>query len=168
MSRFTSALKKPIVWIYLSVAYIWLLSISVLVATLGPPYLLALMVRRKNSSLFSAFIDSFHLYVNETAGALHVTNDFVWYLFILNIVKFPLAILLGFFVVKKKMWARNFMIFLLLFLILEPLILWIAVSGSALHFSLGATIEPTILLLIIFVLTRKSTADVFSKRMTIQ
>ena len=75
-----------------------------------------------------------------------------------------MAILIGFFVVKKKMWARNFMIVLLLILILEPLILQIMATGSILSLQSDMIIESTILLVIIFVLTRRSTVAVFSKR----
>ena len=164
MVRFIDVLKKPILWIYFSVIYIWLLSISVIFATLGPPYVLARLVRPKNSSLFTAFIESFHLYVREAARMLNVSDNIVWYSFFSNIVIFTVAIFIGFFIIKKKMWARNFMIVLLLILILQPLILQIIAKGSILNLQSDVIIESTIFLVIIFVLTRKSAVAVFSKR----
>ena len=162
MAHFINTLKKPIVWIYFSVIYIWLLSLSVLVATLGPPYVLVRIARPKNTSLITDFIESFHSYVKETARTLNVSDNIVWYSFFSNIVIFPLAILTGFFVVKKKMWARNFMIVLLLILILRPLILQIVASGAVLM-QADTIIESIIFLMIIFFLTRKSATAYFQR-----
>jgi hypothetical protein len=77
-----------------------------------------------------------------------------------------MAILIGFFVAKKKIWARNFMIVLLIILILERLVLHMVATGSILHLQSDMIIESIILLAIIFILTRKSTVAVFSKRIT--
>ncbi len=97
-----SILKRPIVWVYLSVIYIWVIAISVLIATLGPPYVLSLVVHPKNLSSFSYFIESFPLYVQEATKELNISANIFMYSFFSNIIVFPIAISIGFFVLKTK------------------------------------------------------------------
>ena len=168
MSRFIDKLKKPIVWLYFSVIYIWLLSISVLVATLGPPFVLSLIAHPKNSSSFSYFIESFSLYVQEVTKELNVSADVFMYSFFSNIIVFPIALVVGFFVLKKKLWARNIMIFLVLLLILQPIILGVIARGSFSDFLDFETItEPVFFFIIIYVLTRKSVKEIFMRKANI-
>jgi len=165
MAYFIDNLKKPIAWIYFSVIYIWLLSISVLVATLGPPYVLSLLVHPKNSSSFSYFIESFPLYVQEATKELNISVNIFMYSFFSNIIVFPIAILVGIFVLKKKLWARNSMIFIILLLILQPIIVGVIAGDSPIDFlDLGTIIEPIFFLVIIYILTRKSVKEIFIRK----
>jgi len=168
MARFIDKLKKPIVWIYFSVIYIWLLSISVLVATLVPPFVLSLIAHPKNSSPFSYFIESFPLYIQTATKELNVSADVFMYSFFSNIILFPIALVVGFFVLKKKLWTRNIMIFLILLLILQPIILGIIAEASFSDFlDLEAITEPIFFFIIIYVLTRKSVKEIFIRKANI-
>lgn len=160
-----SILRRPIVWVYLSVIYIWVLAISVLIATLGPPYVLSLVTHPKNSSSFSYFIESFPLYVQEATKELNISANIFMYSFFSNIIIFPIAILVGFFVLKKKLWARNSMIFIILLLILQPIIVGVITGGSFINFLDFETItEPIFFLIIIYILTRKSVKEIFIRK----
>ncbi len=135
---------------------------SMLIATLGPPYVIARIARAKDSSLLTSFKESFQLYAKEAAGTLNVSNGVILYMLIINVVIFSVAILVGFFVLRKRMWARNIMILLMLILILRTPILQIVASGSVLM-QVDTIIESIIFLMVIFFLTRKSATEYFQR-----
>jgi hypothetical protein len=165
MAQLIDKLKKPIILVYFAVIYIWLLSICILVATIGPPIVVSLIARRKNSPLFFNFTETLPLYLQTAKEELNISAEVLTYVFASNIVIFSMALVIGFFILKKKLWARNTMIFLVLFLILQPIILVVITGASYSDFlNIEAIAEPIFFLIVIYILTRKSVKEIFIKK----
>jgi hypothetical protein len=170
MTRMFDAIKKPYVWIFASVVYIWLLGLSKLIATLGPPFVISIIAHTKNSFWLSDLGKAFPFYAQEVANKLGYKYEYVLYSFIANVLIFIPAIVVGLFVLRKKLWARNTIILLVIVYIVHPLGIGLLTSQS--NFSISAIFNllrfnTIILVAIIYVLMRKSTKETFLHRRSI-
>jgi hypothetical protein len=158
MTRIYNAIKKPYVWIFASVVYVWLLGLGKLIATLGPPFVILLIAHTKNSFWLSDFRKAFLFYAQEVANKLGYKYEYVFYSLLANILIFIPAVVIGFFVLRKKLWARNTFIGLVLSYIVHPIAIGLLSSESILGIlSLNSIIFAAILCLLL----RKSTKKVF-------
>ena len=165
MSRMLDAIKKPNVLIFASVGYVWLIGSGKLIATLGPPFVISKITNTKNVLSISGTVNAFQIYAHEAANKLGYTYKFVLYSLITNVGIFIPTIIVGFYVLRKKLWARNYFIGIVLVLIFQSLVIGCLTSQMNLSIvSLLNTInlDSIILMAIICVLLRKSTTDYFS------
>jgi hypothetical protein len=158
MTRMLDAIKKPNVWIFASVVYIWLLGLTKLIATLGPSYVISRITGTNNFFSISGIEKAFLIYAQEAANKLGYKYEYVLYSFIANVLIFIPAMVVGFFVLRKKLWARNTIIFLVIVYIVHPLGIGLLTSQS--NFSI-LSLNTIILIAMIYVLMRKSTKKVF-------
>ncbi len=152
MSRIFTAVKRPYVWIFASVVYIWLLGLSKLFATLGPPYVFSKGFSTSMQFSVSGLGKAFLFYAQEVAKVLGYKYEYVLYCFIANIVILIPAIVVGFFVLRRKMWARNTLIFLVVAYVVYPLGIGLLTSES--KFTI-LSFNTVILVAIIYVLMRR-------------
>ena len=158
MTRVVDAVKKPYLWIFASVVYIWLLGLSKLFATLGPPYVFSKGFSTSMQFSASGFGKAFLFYAQEVAKVLGYKYEYVLYCFIANIFILIPAIVVSFFLLRKKMWARNSLIFLVIAYVVYPLGIGLLTSES--KFSV-LSLNTIILVAIIYVLVRKPTKEAF-------
>ena len=158
MSRIFTAVKRPYVWIFASVVYIWLLGLSKLFATLGPPYVFSNGFSTNMRFSISGLGQAFLFYAQEGAKALGLKYEYVLYCLIANILILIPVIVVGFFVLRKKMWARNTLIFLVIAYVVCPV--WIGLLTSESKLTI-LSLNTVILVAIIYVLLRRSTKEAF-------
>jgi len=159
-TNFINYLKKPTLWIYISVIYIWILAIGKLIASLGPPYIIAQIVKTDNSVSFQELKQSFLIYISEVAKKLHYTPEYVQYSLLSNVILYAPTLVIGFFVIKKRFWARNVLLFMIALIILKPLI---GIMTSDITLSAFLSVDTIILLLMIYFFTRRATKEAFTK-----
>jgi len=152
------AIKKPYVWIFASVVYIWLLGLSKLFATLGPPYVFSKGFSTSMQFSVSGLGKAFLFYAQEAAKGLGYNYEYVLYCFIANILILIPAIVVGVFVLRKKLWARNTIIVLVVLYIVHPIGIGLLTSESILGI---LSLDSMILAAILYLLVRKSTKEVF-------
>ena len=102
---------------------------------------------------------AFLFYAQEVAKVLDYKYEYVLYCFIANILILIPAIAVGFFVLRKKIWARNTLIFLVVAYVVYPLAIGLLTSES--KFTI-LSLNTIILVAIIYVLMRRPTKEVFS------
>ncbi len=158
MTRILDIIRKPYIWIFISVVYIWLLAFSKLFATLGPPYVFSKGFSTTMHFSLSSLTEAFLFYAQEVAKLSGYKYEYVLYCFIANIVILIPAIVVGFFVLRKKMWARNTLISLIIAYVMYPL--GIALLTSESKFII-LTMNAIILVAIIYVLMRSPSKKVF-------
>src|SRR4030042_2284793 len=103
MTRVFYAVRKPYVFIFSSVVYIWLLGLSKLFATLGPPYVFSKGFSTSMQFSVSGLGKAFLFYAQEAAKGLGYNYEYVLYCFIANILILIPAIVVGVFVLRKKL-----------------------------------------------------------------
>jgi len=153
-----NVVKKPYVWIFASVVYVWLLALSKLIATLGPPFVISLIVHTKNSFWLSDFGQAFLFYAQEAASKLGYKYEYVLYSLFANILILIPAIVIGFFVLRKRLWARNTIVVFVIAYLLQPLAIGLLTSESILGI---LSLNTIILGAILYLLLRKSSERVF-------
>ena len=158
MNKMLDAMKKPNLWIILSVGYLWLLGIGKLIATLGPPFVISRIMETKNSFSISGFVNAFVIYAQEAAPKLGYTYKFVLYSFISNVLIFIPVIVVDYFVLQKRLWARNTLIVLILVYLFHPLGIGLLTSELNLSF---IRLNSIVLVAIIYALMCKTTTDAF-------
>lgn len=159
MTNFLDFFKKPIVWIYISVIYIWLFAISILVATLGPTFVVAKIADNDNSISFTELKTAFLTYIQEAAKMLNYDYNYVLYSYISNVLIYTPALIIGFFVLRKKMWAMNIFIALIITYLLQPVVISALTSGLSFNIlSLNTIIYSGM----IYLLTRRSSKAIFT------
>lgn len=158
MTKMFDAIKKPYVWIFASVVYIWLLGLSKLFATLGPPYVFSKGFSTSMQFSVSGLGKAFLFYAQEAAKGLGYNYEYVLYCFIANILILIPAIVVGVFVLRKKLWARNTIIVLVVLYIVHPIGIGLLTSESILGI---LSLDSMILAAILYLLVRKSTKEVF-------
>ncbi len=164
MLNFLSFFKKPIVWIYILVVYIWILAISVLFVVLSPTFIVAKIADNDDSISFTELKTAFLTYTQEAANRLNLDYNFVLYSYISNVLIFTSALIIGFFVLRKKMWARNAIIALIIIILVYPLVFYILFLGRLPDiFNLKTFFSTLIWLGMIYFLTRKNTKTIFQK-----
>ncbi len=160
MSNFLDFFRKPIVWIYISVIYICFFAISILIATVGPPFVIAKISDTDSSLSFTELKKAFLTYAQEGAKRLDYNYEYVLYSIISNIIVYSPALIVGFFVLRKKMWARNAMIVLIIVFLFQPVIIRVVTTGLTIDIF---NINTLIYIGMIFFLTRKKTKAIFLK-----
>lgn len=158
MNTMFNVIKKPYVWIFVSVVYVWLLGLSKLIATLGPPFVISIIAHTKNSFWLSDFGKAFPFYAQEVANKLGYKYEYVLYSLLANIFILIPAMVMGFFVLRKKLWARNTFIGLVLSYIVHLIGIGLLASESILG---TLSLNSIILAAILCLLVRKSTKRVF-------
>ncbi len=153
-------LKNPKLWIYSSVIYIWFLSIAKLFASLGPVFVIARIGRADNSLSFLDLKRAFLTYVTEAASRLSYNPEYVQYSLLSNVILYAPTLVVGFFVVKKRRWARKALLFMIALIFLQPLI-GVITSDIGLGAFLG--IDSIVLLLLIYFFTRRATKEALAK-----
>lgn len=165
MTRMFGAIKKPYVWIFASVVYIWLLGLIKLFATLGHIYVISIIIHTSNSFWILDVVKAFLFYAQELANQSGHKYEYVLYAFIVNFLIFIPAMPVGFFVLRKKLWARNTILLLVIVYIVHSLGIGLLTSRSIFRI---LSLNTVILVAIIYVLMRKSTKIVFSGGRLIQ
>ncbi|HAM50573.1 MAG TPA: hypothetical protein DCP92_07690 [Nitrospiraceae bacterium] len=158
MAKMFDAMKKPYVWIFASVVYIWLLGLIKLFATIGPAYVILRIAHTKNSFWITDIGKAFLFYAQEVSKQWGYRYEYVLYSFLANILIFIPAMVLGFFVIRKKLWARNTIIVLVSVYIVYTIPFGLLTSTW--KFTI-LSLNKIILLAIIYVLMRKSSKEVF-------
>lgn len=167
MARVFDTIKKPYVWIFASVVYIWLLGLVKLFATLGPIYVISAIAHTKNSLWISDIGKAFQFYAQEAANQLGYTYNYVLYSLLANILILIPAMVIGFFVLRKKLWARNTMIVIIFVYIIQIIAIGLLTSESKFGISSILSLNTIILVAITYVLTRRSTKETFLHRRSI-
>lgn len=117
--------------IAVSVAYLWLFTLSTFVASVGPPIVIAKIADTDKSMSFNDLKEAFLIYAQEASKTMNLSYDFLFYSLLWNMMIFIPTLIIGFFLLRKKRWARNAMIGLLILLLLYP----IAISAITSEFS---------------------------------
>ncbi len=146
-------------WIILSVLYVWLFSASIFIASIGPPIVMAMIVNTNNSISLADLTKSFLYYAQEGSNKLNVKYDYFLYSLIIAVILFIPTLIVGAFVLRRKLWARNALIGLLIVFILYPIILTVITSGFSTNIF---SINMLVFLSIIFLLTRKNIESIFT------
>ena len=136
---------------------LWLVKIF---ATLGPTFVIPRIVHKENSFWISDIGKTFQSYAQEVAKRLGCSYEYVLYNFLANIFIFAPAIILGLFVLRKKLWALSTTAILLVAYIILRGILSIWFLGS-LTGALG--VNYVILIVIVSLFTKKTTKALFSE-----
>ena len=143
----------------MAVLYVWLFSASIFIASIGPPIVMTMIVNTDSSRLISDFSKSFLYYAQEGSKKVNVEYDYFFYSLILSILLFiPTSIVVGF-VLRKKIWARNAFIGLLVVFISYPIIFAVITSGFSTNIF---SINMLVFLSIIFLFTRKNIESIFT------
>lgn len=129
MNNKKKILERPMIIIAVSVAYIWLFTLSTFVASVGPPMVIAKIADTDKSMSFSDLKESFLIYAQESSKKLNLSYDFLLYSLLWNMMIFIPTLIIGFFLLRKKRWARNAMIGLLIILLLYPIAISTITSG---------------------------------------
>ena len=160
MAKIKEVFNKRIFWTYLIVIFISLLIIMRVFASLAPAFIIMEIANVDEQITFDELIESVHLYAQEGAKNLGIKQKTAENYILFNVLISIPTLVIGFFVVRKKEWARKLFIFLLLILMLQPLIVDFYNSKSILRVLNSNTI---IFLIIILFFQRKSTIDIFLK-----
>ena len=160
-------IKKPYVWILASVVYIWLLGLVKLFATLGPMYVISTIAHTKNSFWISDVRKAFIFYAQEVAKQLGYKYEYVLYSLLANILILVPAMVIGFFVLGKKIWARNTMIVLIFLYIIQIIAIGLLTSESKFSIPSILRLNTIILVEIMYGLMRKSTKETFLHRRSV-
>ena len=83
---------------------------------------IATVVDADNSISLTEFYQAFFAYAEEGAKRLNLKYKYVLLLMLQNVVIFMPTLVIGLFVLRKKRWARNIMIGLLVVLAFYPLV----------------------------------------------
>ena len=145
--------------IAVSVAYIWLFTLSTFVASFGPPLVIAKIADTDKSISFNDLKESFFIYAQEASKKLNVKCKYLLYSLLMNVVVFLPTLIIGIFLLRKKRWARNAMIWILFILLIYP----IAISAITSEFS-GRILNFNMLIFpgIIYLLKRKNIESILS------
>lgn len=145
--------------IAVSVAYIWLFTLSTFVASVGPPMVIAKIADTDKSISFNDLKESFLIYAQESSNKLNLSYDFLLYSLLWNVIIFVPTLFIGFFLLRKYRWARNAMIGLLIILILYPIAISLITSEfSRRMLNFNMLIFPGL----IYLLKRKSIESILS------
>lgn len=160
MANIVQVIRKPIIWLYVSVIYIWIFIIFKFIASVGPPFVIAKIADTDDSLSLAELKKAFMIYIHEASEKIDISSQFILYSMLSNIILIAPVLIIGFFVLKKKLWARNSFIILLIFFMLLPILISLA-SGAFPSATVVLNYDTAIYLLIIFFLTRKSTKELF-------
>lgn len=119
---------------------------------MGPPYVFASAFSTSMQFSVSGLGKAFLFYAQEVTKALGYKYEYVLYCFIANILILIPAIVVGFFVLRKKMWARNTLILLVIAYVVYPLGIGLLTSES--KFTI-LSLNTIILVVIVYVLMRR-------------
>jgi len=161
MARVFDAIKKPYVWIFASVVYIWLLGLIKVFAALGPTYVISTIAHTKNSLWISDVGKAFIFYAQEVAKQLGYKYEYVLYSLLANVLILVPAMVIGFFVLRKKIWARNTIIALIFAYIVQIIAIGLLTSEPKFSVISILSLNTIILLATMYVLMRKSTKETF-------
>ena len=109
--------------IAVSVACIWLFTLSTFVASVGPPMVIAKIADTDKSMSFNDLKESFLIYAQEASKTMNLSFNFLLYSLLWNMMIIIPTLIIGFFLLKKKRWARNAMIGLLIIILLYPIVI---------------------------------------------
>ena len=151
--------KKPMLWLIVAVIYAWLFSVSTFIAAIGPPLIIAKITNTHNSISVSDMTKAFLKYAQEGATELKVQYNYFLFSLILHVLLFIPTLIIGIFVLRKKMWARNSLIALLSIFLIFPFALAIITS----EFTIDTfNLSRLPFLAFILLLTRKEIKSVFT------
>ena len=151
-------LKKPRLWIISSIIYLWVFTAAKLFVTVGPPLVMYTIVYGHRAFSLTKLNNTFLFYIEDLTKRLGMSYEYVFYSFLANAIFFLSALLIGAFVLKKKRWARNALIALLVMLILWPLIMPIAFGYNINILKINFLIFPGM----IYLLKRKDVEPSFT------
>lgn len=154
-------IKRPKLWIIISLIYIWLYSIGVFIAAVGPPLIIANVLTNKNDKISMQKIEKgFVLYAQEASKTLNVKYSCFLYTLFLNIILMLPTLAMGIFTLQKKLCAKNGLIGLLLLYILCPILIALVTSeyNAIINFNTLSFIP------IIIILTRKTIDQSFTEQ----
>jgi hypothetical protein len=151
--------KRPMVWVSIAVIYMWLFSLSIFIASIGPPLVIAKIVIAKNVMSLTAINNAFLLYVQEASNKLNVKYNFILFSLVLNVLLFLPTVIIGIFVLRKHLWARNGFLGLLMIFLISPFALVIFTSESIFGI-FNLTQLP--LIVFIFLFTRNQIKCIFT------
>jgi hypothetical protein len=159
MTIIIDTIRKPKTWFIVSVVYIWLFGLGKLFATIGPPYTISRIADKSFS--FTGMVKAFLLYAQEAATSLGCKYEYVVYVLIMNVLIFVPVIILGFFILRRKLWALNASIILLVVYIANSVGLGLVLSKSLFDV---VTLDIAILFVIVIFFMNKSTKAIFNEK----
>ena len=77
MANLINVIRKPIIWVYISVIYIWFYFISKFIASVGPPFIVAKIADTDNSISFSEFKKAFLTYAQKGSEEVGINTQYV-------------------------------------------------------------------------------------------
>lgn len=158
MNKFIDFIRRPNIWICISIIYIWFYMTAKVVASLAPPYLIAKIADSDNSLSVVELKKALLIYIQEGAQEAGISSQYFLYSIAANIIILMPILIIGFFIFKKKSWARNALLAMLVLLIIMPILL----SGLASELSLNILNADTMIYLaIIYLFTRRQAKDYF-------
>lgn len=160
MNKFNEFIHKPVVWIYISIIYIWFYITAKVLASLAPLFLISKIADTDNSLSFLELKKAFLIYVQEGANEAGINTQYFLYSIVTNIIILIPILVVGILILRKKLWARNVLIVLLILLIFMPSLLSAFTSEVSLNI---LNYDTLIYLAIIYMFTRKSTKEYFKK-----
>jgi hypothetical protein len=151
--------KRPMVWVSFAVIYMWLYSLSIFVASVGPPLVMANIVTGKDAISLAALNNAFLHYVQEASSKLNVKYNYILFSLVLNVLLFLPTVIIGIFVLRKYLWARNGFLILLSIFLIYPFALVIFTSESILGI---VNLSQLPLFAFIFLFTREEIKCIFT------
>ncbi len=149
------------IWLVISVIYIWLYSIGVFFAAIGPPLIIAKITTNKDNQIsMTAIENSLVRYAQDGSKTLNVKYSYFLYLLLLNIILMLPSVVVGAFALRKKLWARNGLIGLLTLYLLCPFVIAIVTS----EYKGIININTLPFIAIIFLLTRRQIESIFTEQ----
>jgi hypothetical protein len=152
-------LKRPMVWVSIAVIYMWLFSLSMFIASIGPPLVMAKIVTGENAMSVTAINNAFLLYVQEASSKLNIKYNFLLFSLALNVLLFLPTVIISIFVLRKHSWAMNGLLALLIIFLIYPFALAIFTSES---FWGIFNLNQLFLLAFIFLFTREEIRCIFT------
>lgn len=150
------------IWLVISVIYIWLYSIGIFIAAIGPPLIFAEITTSKGNQIsMTAIGKGVVLYAQEGSKKLNVNYNYFLYSLFLNIILVLPSIVVGTFALRRKLWARNGLIVLLTLYLICPIIIARVTSEYNLDI---LNINRLPFVAIIFLLTRKTIEKIFTEQ----
>ena len=127
-------------------------------ASLGPPYIMLQVTNVDERLTVDEIVEAVNLYCQEGAEHLGISQKILKNSIVFNVLVSIPTIIIGFFVLRKKMWARKLFIFLLTIFILQPVIVDPYNFKSTFRV---LKIDTIFYLMLIWFFQRKSTIDIF-------
>jgi hypothetical protein len=146
------------VFIYIIVGYCWILAVGNFTATLGPVCVLDQVLNPNSPFSVPSIRKAFVMYSQEAAKELGCHSEVVLYSMAMNILIFVPAFVVGVFVLRWKLWARNALIFIIALYFMDKL--GISLLSSEPDY-ISVVLHTMILLGMVYFLTRESTKELF-------